>query len=73
MAEKVLKFTLPQDIRKYLDAVNGTGYKIVINDVINTLIRLNKNEKDEVKYATRREIMEIIYEYVKEGGLSLNE
>jgi|694.fasta_scaffold36100_16 hypothetical protein len=72
MAEAVLKFTLPEETSEFYNAVNGTGYKIVINDLINTIIRLNKIETDGVKYATRREVIELIYEYVQDGGLSLD-
>ena len=72
MAEGTIKFNLPEEREEFIDAFNGTSWKIVVSCILEYLRRQNKHEEDEVAYKVRSEIFSEIMEMIEDSSLTLN-
>jgi hypothetical protein len=71
MAEGTIKFNLPEEREDFIDAFNGTAWRIVVQCTLDYLRRQNKNEEDELAYKIRSEIFSEILGIIEDSALTL--
>jgi hypothetical protein len=71
MAEGTIKFNLPEEREDFIDAFNGTAWRIVVQSTLDYLRRQNKNEEDELAYKIRSEIFSEIIGIIEDSSLTL--
>jgi len=73
MSQGTLRFKLPEQRQEFMDAFNGTSWKIAVWDIVRHLERENDIETSQSKYKLRSEILSFIYDTLNESHLFLED
>jgi hypothetical protein len=73
MSQGTLSFNLPEQRQEFMDAFNGTSWKIAVLDIVRYLERENDNETSPSKYKLRSEILTFIYDTLNDSHLFLHD